>query len=86
MQEVWAGNIRRAYVYPNGDLLAIFEYIGIFKLDKDSNVLWKSLSQNHHDFEVTPDGTIISLVRQALTPEEVASRYPGLRSPPNRIR
>ena len=28
--------IRRAHVFPNGDLLAVFEYIGIFKLDTPS--------------------------------------------------
>ena len=38
--------IRRAHVFPNGDLLGVFEYIGIFKLDRDSNVLWKRLESS----------------------------------------
>jgi len=31
---------RRSYLYPNGDILAIFEGIGIIKLNKDSKLLW----------------------------------------------
>ena len=31
---------RRAYMYPNGDLLAIFDGFGLIKLDKDSNLIW----------------------------------------------
>jgi hypothetical protein len=71
--------IRRAYVFPNGDLLAVFEYIGIFKLDKDSNLIWKSAGQNHHDFSVAADGTIVTLVRMPLTVDEVHAKYPGFK-------
>lgn len=73
--------IRRAHVFPNGDLLAVFEYIGIVKLDRDSNVLWKSPNQNHHDFAVAADGSIVTLVRRRLTSKEVARKYPGFESP-----
>ena len=39
---------RRAYLYPNGDVLGIFENIGIVKFDKDSNVIWRSDNRAHH--------------------------------------
>ena len=79
------GFIRRAKVFPNGDLLAVFEYAGIFKLDRDSNVLWKSLTQNHHDFAVGADGSIVTLVRRHVTPQEMARKYPGFRFPSSGI-
>ena len=75
--------LRRAHVFPNGDLLAIFEYAGIVKLDKDSNVNWKQLMRNHHDFTVTGDGTIITLERRHLTADEIASNYPGFKALPS---
>ncbi|MHC4089484.1 MAG: arylsulfotransferase family protein [Planctomycetota bacterium] len=77
--------IRRAHVFPNGDLLAVFEYIGIVKLDRDCNVLWKGLNQNHHDFAVAADGSIVTLVRRPLTSKELARKYPGFESPDSGI-
>jgi hypothetical protein len=54
---------RRAYVFPNGDLLAIFEGQALIKLDRDSNVLWTVQERIHHDLEVLDDGTIVTLGR-----------------------
>ena len=56
---------RRAFLFPNGDLLAIFEGLGIIKLDRDSNLLWAQLNRAHHDLEVTPGGDIYVLTRKA---------------------
>ncbi len=92
-EELWPGKLpfrtlpehrqflRRARVLPNGDLLAIFEYIGIVKLDKDSRVLWKRLNQAHHDLTVARDGTIVTLVRQHLPRDELVERLPGFAVP-----
>lgn len=54
---------RRVHVYPNGDLLAIFEGIGMVKLDADSNLLWKHGGRAHHDIFVDDDGLIHTLAR-----------------------
>lgn len=54
---------RRAHVFPNGDLLAIFEGIGMVKLDIDSNVIWKNKCRSHHDLFVADDGVIHTLAR-----------------------
>ncbi|MCH9650385.1 MAG: arylsulfotransferase family protein [Deltaproteobacteria bacterium] len=60
---------RRAYLYPNGDLLAIFETVGLVKLDRDSNLLWTYRSDVHHDLFVDPEGDIWVLDRrQGLVP------------------
>ena len=59
---------RKAVVYPNGDLLAIYEAsgdtpygYGIVKLDRDSNVVWSYLGTTHHELDVGPDGRIYAL-------------------------
>lgn len=56
---------RRTHLFDNGDLLAIFEPHGIFKLDKDSELLWSNQNAAHHDLYVHDDGTISLLTRRA---------------------
>ncbi|MEM7199157.1 MAG: arylsulfotransferase family protein [Planctomycetota bacterium] len=55
---------RRAHLYPNGDLLAIFEGIGIIKLDQDSTPLWSYWGRCHHDMFVRDDGHIFVLTHE----------------------
>jgi Arylsulfotransferase (ASST) len=55
---------RRAHLYPNGDLLAIYEGLGLVKLDSRSRVLWSYRSGAHHDLQVMADGTIYVLDRE----------------------
>jgi Arylsulfotransferase (ASST) len=52
---------RRAHVFPNGDLLAVYEKLALVKLDKDSNVLWFRKFPHHHDLRVLADGRILIL-------------------------
>lgn len=54
---------RRAHLFPNGDLLAIFEGIGMIKLDIDSNLIWASQCRAHHDLFVDEEGQIHTLAR-----------------------
>jgi hypothetical protein len=54
---------RRAHVFPNGDLLVIFDGIGMIKLDRESNLLWDNPGHYHHDLFVASDGTIYTLSR-----------------------
>jgi hypothetical protein len=54
---------RRVHVFPNGDLLALHEGIGLIKLDRNSNLIWKRRDNFHHDFAVTGDGRIYALNR-----------------------
>ncbi len=55
---------RRARLLPNGDVLAIFAGIGIVRVDRDSKLLWARLNGAHHDLELQPDGSIVTLVRE----------------------
>lgn len=55
---------RRAHVYNNGDLLAIFRDFGLIKLDKNSELLWAYDGRCHHDLFVKDNGDIYVLSRQ----------------------
>jgi hypothetical protein len=55
---------RRAHLLPNGDLLAIFEGLGLIKLDRNSSLLWAYDGAAHHDLFVLKDGTISVLTRE----------------------
>lgn len=62
-QIVWRG----MYLYPNGDLLAVYNAVitptghGLVKLDKDSNVIWSLPIRAHHYVDVGDDGRIYTL-------------------------
>lgn len=60
-----AGHMRRAEVLENGDLLLIFEGLGLARLDAASKVLWKGVRGAHHDLEVQPNGDVYVLARRA---------------------
>ena len=55
---------RRAHLLGNGDLLAIFEGLGLVKLDAASRLLWTYGGNAHHDLAVARDGSIRVLTRQ----------------------
>jgi len=52
---------RDALLFPNGDLLVIWELFGLFKLDRDSRVLWAVPEPAHHDLQLTESGEIVHL-------------------------
>ena len=56
---------RRAVLMPDGHVIAIYAGRGILKLDRHSNVVWKSAVQAHHDIDVQPNGDIYLLTRRA---------------------
>lgn len=56
---------RRVHWYANGDILAIYEGIGIIKLDRDSHLLWSWRGGCHHEAFVDPSGNIFVLTRSA---------------------
>jgi len=56
---------RRVHLMENGDLYAIFEGIGIVKLDKYSNLLWSKNDYAHHDLYVAKNGDVYILTRKA---------------------
>jgi hypothetical protein len=65
---------RRAEVLPDGGLLAIFEGLGLVRLDRSSRLVWAYRGGTHHDLFVAPDGEIWTLDRRV---REVAAVLPG---------
>jgi len=55
---------RKAHLYPNGDVLAIFEGIGIIKVDSQSKLIWADQNRSHHDLFVDRSGMIYTLTRK----------------------
>jgi hypothetical protein len=58
----------RCHLFPNGDLLAIYQAerdtpcgYGLVKLNKDSKLLWKYAARVHHDLDVDEQGMIYTL-------------------------
>jgi len=71
--EYWIGKTywRRVHLYPNGDLLVVFETpyrtpygAGLVKIDRNSKIIWKLPENAHHDVEVAPDGRIFVLTQR----------------------
>jgi hypothetical protein len=65
LQEQKYTHWRRAFVMPNGDLLAIFERIGLLKLDKQSRLLWAERNNAHHDLDIAENGNLYVLTGEA---------------------
>jgi hypothetical protein len=69
---------RHARPFDNGDLLAIYEGLGLVKLDKASNVIWAERNGAHHDFHVLRNGDIAVLVREARVIDRIDTKRPTL--------
>jgi len=69
---------RRAHLFENGDLLAIFEGQGILKLDRNSRLIWASRNGAHHDLEVAKNGDIWVLTREARRLPRIDPDHPIL--------
>ncbi len=55
---------RRVRLLDDGSLLAIYEGLGMVKVDRASRLRWKRAGAFHHDLDVAPDGTIWVLDRE----------------------
>jgi len=69
--------IHGAKVYPNGDLLAVVEFRGMLKVNKDSELLWKVREPIHHDVVVADNGDIWTLSREWLERDSIENPLPG---------
>jgi hypothetical protein len=77
-RQAWTGGWRRVYMYDNGDLLAIYEGVGLIRLDRDSRLKWAYGGQCHHDLFVAEDGTIYVLTRQTRVIPRINESEPVL--------
>jgi hypothetical protein len=52
---------RDALLFPNGDIVLIWELYGLFKLDRDSRLLWAVPKPAHHALQRSESGEIVHL-------------------------
>jgi outer membrane protein assembly factor BamB len=72
----WTRFIRRAHLFENGDILAIWDSVGIAKIDKDSKVIWARPNMAHHDLQVMPNGDIYLLTSKVGMIERINAKKP----------
>lgn len=71
--------IHGAHLYPNGDILYVIENTGIYKINKESKVLWSGPRGTHHAIFVDDDETIWTL--GAAKVEDPAKALPNIKVP-----
>ena len=64
-----------AYLFPNGDLILILEYIGAVRLDACGNIRWRLQAGNHHYFSRADDGSFW-MPGMSSAPRTNTSKYP----------
>ncbi len=69
---------RRTHLNDDGSLFAVYEGLGIIKVDVDSELLWKNSLRAHHDLHVMEDGTLWVLSREARVIPRVHPTKPVL--------
>lgn len=69
---------RRAHAFENGDLLAIFDGVGLVRLDQRSRPIWSFRADCHHDLFVERDHTIYVLTRKLRLIPEIHAARPSL--------
>jgi hypothetical protein len=67
---------RRVHLFENGDLLAIYDWLGLVKVDRDSRVLWARAEGAHHDLDVLEDGTIYVLEHEKTMIPRLSEEHP----------
>lgn len=69
---------RRVHLLPDGGLIAIFEGLGLVRIDKDSNLLWTFDGKAHHAAAIDPDGNVYTLARKGMFIDRVHEELPVL--------
>lgn len=64
---------RRAALLPDGHVLAVFEGLGIARLDRDSAPVWVVANRAHHDLEVVGDEVWVLARQSGVLPAVHAS-------------
>ena len=60
-----------AELLPNGDLIVVVNDQSIFRIDKESKLLWRYESEAHHDLAVDASGDIYTLTNEKLSRPEI---------------
>ena len=67
-----------AVMLENGDLVVIRKMASLVRLDWDSNVLWETPLEVHHEITPLPDGTLYTIVREVKEHRGLEIRFPSI--------
>ena len=70
--------LRAATVLPDFSLLAIYDYLGLVKVDRDSRPVWILRNGAHHDFWINEVGDIYLLTHDYEARSEVHAAVPSV--------
>jgi hypothetical protein len=60
----YASFLRCARLLPDGGIVAVFDQLGVVRLDADSRLVWTFPSVAHHDLFIEPTGRVFVLTRE----------------------
>ena len=63
----WDTHIHGTLLYPNGDVVFNFDYMGLVKMNKCGDVIWKLPEKTHHSIFEDGDGNLWVGVRRRVT-------------------
>ena len=65
----------RARLLDNGDVVALFHYNGLIRVDKDSRLLWALCEPYHHDISIGEDGLITTVRTDPRRDPRISGRH-----------
>ena len=70
------GGWQHVTLMPDGSIIGLIKDRKVFKVDKDSNVVWTFEARAHHDLDVTKDGRIFTLARTKRMMPKYDEKHP----------
>lgn len=70
------GGWQHVSLLPDGSIIGLVKNKQVFKIDKDSNVLWTYKGRVHHDLDVVKDGRVFVLSRTASMMPKYDKNHP----------
>jgi hypothetical protein len=67
---------RRAFLLPNGDVIAIITGSGVLRVDKDSQLVWAKPMYAHHDLTFEPNGDMWVMTRKTHVVPRINPKRP----------
>ena len=65
----------RARALDNGDVVALFHYNALIRVDKDSRLIWALCEPYHHDIAIGEDGLITTIRTDPRTDPRISGRH-----------
>jgi hypothetical protein len=67
-----------AIMLPGGDVVVIRKFYDILRLDWNSNLVWRSEIDSHHELTPLPDGSLLVAARELHTHRRLRVRFPAI--------